>query len=105
MAPCCFCFLLVPWLFLEAGKIAADPNVVISPLILLANAMVAFGERLLLCFESLSLVTGLLLVLRWAPARSYCWPTPWWPLASACLLRRLRPFPGSSARCCWSRAA
>ncbi|GAB4819493.1 hypothetical protein N2152v2_006539 [Parachlorella kessleri] len=43
VAPCCFCFLLVPWLFLEAGKIAADPNVVISPLILLANAMVAFG--------------------------------------------------------------
>ena len=51
MAPCCFCFLLVPWLFLEAGKIAADPNVVISPLILLANAAVAFGECLLQCLR------------------------------------------------------
>eukprot|EP00887_Chlorella_sp_A99_P007875 scaffold20.g7875.t1 len=42
VAPCCFCFLLIPFLALEAGKIAGDDSVVISPLLLLANAAVAF---------------------------------------------------------------
>lgn len=45
VAPCCFGFLLVPWLFLEAGAISRDPDVIISPFLLLTNAMVAFGEQ------------------------------------------------------------
>lgn len=43
VAPCCFGFLFVPWLFLEAGAIMRDPNLVVDPLLLLANAAVAFG--------------------------------------------------------------
>ncbi|KAL4451586.1 hypothetical protein ABPG75_007248 [Micractinium tetrahymenae] len=43
VAPCCFCFLLFPFFFLEAGKIAADTQLEINPLIFLSNALAAFG--------------------------------------------------------------
>ncbi|PSC67133.1 magnesium-translocating P-type ATPase, partial [Micractinium conductrix] len=43
VAPCCFCFLLIPFFFLEAGKIAADPNLDLNPLIFISNATAAFG--------------------------------------------------------------
>ncbi len=42
VAPCCFAFLLVPWFALEAGKITADADVVVSPFHMLANAATAF---------------------------------------------------------------
>ena len=44
VAPCCFAFLLLPFIFLEGPKLMADPNLSINPLIFLANALVAFGE-------------------------------------------------------------
>ena len=43
VSPCCFVFLLVPFFAIEAGKLASDPDVVIEPMILLANAVAAFG--------------------------------------------------------------
>ncbi|KAK2076286.1 hypothetical protein QBZ16_001218 [Prototheca wickerhamii] len=43
VAPCCFVFLLIPFFFLEASAIQADPNVSIDPLLFLLNALVAFG--------------------------------------------------------------
>lgn len=33
-------------MFLEAGKIAADPNVDLNPFIFITNALAAFGEQL-----------------------------------------------------------
>ena len=44
VSPCCFAFLLAPWLMLEAGKLVRDPSVVVEPWILVTNALVAFGE-------------------------------------------------------------
>jgi drug/metabolite transporter (DMT)-like permease len=43
VAPCCAAFLSVPFFAVEASKMAADPNLVISPLLLLSNAAAAFG--------------------------------------------------------------
>jgi drug/metabolite transporter (DMT)-like permease len=44
VAPCCFCFLLLPFFALEAGRLWEDPaGVEVSPLYLLANASAAFG--------------------------------------------------------------
>lgn len=43
VAPCCFCFLLLPFTLLEAGKVASDPNLDINPFLLIANAAAAFG--------------------------------------------------------------
>ncbi|GAB4816833.1 hypothetical protein N2152v2_003879 [Parachlorella kessleri] len=43
IAPCCFCFLLVPFAFIEAPRILNDPHVRIDPFIFLSNAAAAFG--------------------------------------------------------------
>ncbi|PRW20839.1 putative sugar phosphate phosphate translocator [Chlorella sorokiniana] len=43
VAPCCFCFLLVPFFALEAGKLASDPTLDLNPFIFLTNALAAFG--------------------------------------------------------------
>lgn len=43
VAPCCFVFLLIPFFALEAGEIALDTSLSVSPLHLLANATAAFG--------------------------------------------------------------
>lgn len=45
VAPCCFVALLVPFLFLEAGTLWAEPRLRIPPALLLASALAAFGER------------------------------------------------------------
>ncbi len=44
IAPCCFCFLLIPFAFIEAPRIMNDPNVVVNPWVFLSNAAAAFGE-------------------------------------------------------------
>ncbi|PRW59075.1 sugar phosphate phosphate translocator [Chlorella sorokiniana] len=43
IAPCCFAFLCVPFVFLELPKIMNDPSVRISPFIFVTNALAAFG--------------------------------------------------------------
>ncbi len=43
IAPCCFGFLLLPFLMFELPKIRNDPAVVISIPVLLSNAAAAFG--------------------------------------------------------------
>jgi hypothetical protein len=43
VAPCCFCFLLIPFALLEYGKLTSDPNLDINPLLFIANAAAAFG--------------------------------------------------------------
>ena len=43
IAPCCFGFLLLPFIMLEAPKIMNDPAVTFSPFVLLTNASAAFG--------------------------------------------------------------
>jgi Triose-phosphate Transporter family len=43
VAPCCLGFLIIPFCFLEYGKITTDPNVIISPFHMVANATAAFG--------------------------------------------------------------
>lgn len=43
VAPCCFGFLLVPFCFLEYGKIMNDAALVVSPFHMVANATAAFG--------------------------------------------------------------
>jgi len=45
VAPCCFGFLLIPFMFLEFGKITTDPNVIINPFYMITNALAAFGTR------------------------------------------------------------
>lgn len=60
IAPCCFAFLLLPFVMLEAPKIMNDPSVVFRPGVLLSNAAAAFGECMTsthqraadTCFES-----------------------------------------------------
>lgn len=42
VSPCCFMFLLVPFFGLEWFKISNDPDVLISPLYMITNALVAF---------------------------------------------------------------
>lgn len=42
VAPCCFLFLLVPFFGLELMRMANDANIVINPVYLVTNAMVAF---------------------------------------------------------------
>lgn len=44
IAPCCFGFLLLPFILLEAPKIMNDPSVVIRPGVLVSNAAAAFGK-------------------------------------------------------------
>lgn len=44
IAPCCFAFLLLPFVMLEAPKIMNDPSVVFRPGVLISNAAAAFGE-------------------------------------------------------------
>ena len=43
IAPCCFGFLLLPFLMFELPKIRNDPAVVINIPVLLSNAAAAFG--------------------------------------------------------------
>ena len=43
-APLLTSFLQVPFVFLEAGKIASDPNLDLNPFIFVTNALAAFGE-------------------------------------------------------------
>ncbi|EFN56048.1 hypothetical protein CHLNCDRAFT_145497 [Chlorella variabilis] len=43
VAPCCFCFLLIPFTLLEATKLSSDPNLDINPFLFITNAMAAFG--------------------------------------------------------------
>lgn len=43
VAPCCFAFLTVPFVALEANKLMSDPNVNISAFLFLSNALAAFG--------------------------------------------------------------
>ncbi len=43
IAPCCFAFLLLPFLMFELPKIRNDPAVVINIPVLLSNAAAAFG--------------------------------------------------------------
>ena len=47
VAPCCFCFLLLPFFYLEAHKFFTATDLIVDPLLLLLNAVVAFGERAL----------------------------------------------------------
>lgn len=42
VAPCCFVFLLIPFSFIEYEKIMSDGNLVVNPLVMLGNALVAF---------------------------------------------------------------
>lgn len=42
VSPCCFMFLLVPFFGLEWLKIINDPDVVVNPIYMISNAMVAF---------------------------------------------------------------
>jgi drug/metabolite transporter (DMT)-like permease len=44
VAPCCFLFLLLPFLTIEYTKLVNDTDLTFSPLMLLGNAIAAFGE-------------------------------------------------------------
>lgn len=43
IAPACFCFLLVPFAFIEAPRLMADADVKIDAFVMITNAAVAFG--------------------------------------------------------------
>ena len=43
VAPCCFCFLLMPFFAIEYRQLVADTAVVINPFNFLGNALAAFG--------------------------------------------------------------
>jgi drug/metabolite transporter (DMT)-like permease len=42
VAPCCFCFLLMPFLSIEYSQLMSDPDLVVNPFLLVANAAGAF---------------------------------------------------------------
>jgi hypothetical protein len=43
VAPCCFMFLLIPFMALEMDRITTDTNLVINPIYMLTNAAAAFA--------------------------------------------------------------
>ena len=45
IAPACFCFLLLPFSFLEAPVMMGSTTWVLQPTLLLGSASIAFGER------------------------------------------------------------
>ena len=48
IAPCCFMFLLFPFIMIELPKIRNDPSVNLDPVVFFSNAAAAFGETLFL---------------------------------------------------------
>ena len=46
VAPSCFLFLISSWCYFEARSLLADPDIQVTPLILVTNAACAFGVAL-----------------------------------------------------------